>query len=76
MSTHPSHLLLFEHLQPDDILDKLTRIGGHVLVGAKFKPPAIPFKINIDAKYTFVGKSDYEEPENFLSLYLSLGYAF
>ena len=63
-------------LKPDDIVDKLSRIGGHVLVGTKFKPPVIPFKINLDAKYTFVGKGDYEEPDNFLSVYLSFGYAF
>ena len=59
-------------LKPDDITENLTRVGGHILLGAQFKPPAIPFMIKADAKYTIIGKGDYEEPGSFLSVYLSL----
>jgi hypothetical protein len=63
-------------LKPDDITDKLTRVGGHILLGAQFKPPAIPIMINADAKYTIIGEGDYEEPGSFLSIYVSLGLNF
>ena len=63
-------------LKPDDIAGRLARIGGHILLGAQFKPPAIPFMIKADAKYTIIGKGDYEEPGSFLSFYVSLGMKF
>ena len=63
-------------LKPDDITEKLTRVGGHILLGAQFKPFMIPLMIAADAKYTIIGKGDYEEPGSFLSLYVSLGLNF
>lgn len=63
-------------LKPDDITEKLTRAGGHILLGAQFKPPMIPLMIAADAKYTIIGKGDYEEPGSFLSIYVSLGLNF
>jgi len=63
-------------LKPDDITERLTRAGGHILLGAQFKPLLIPLMINADAKYTIIGKGDYDEPGSFFSLYLSLGLNF
>jgi len=63
-------------LKPDDITDKLTRAGGHILLGAQFKPPLIPLMISANARYTIIGKGDYEEPGSFLSMYVTLGLKF
>ena len=63
-------------LKPDDITKKLTSAGGHILLGAQFKPFMIPLMLTADAKYTIIGKGDYEEPGSFLSLYVSLGLNF
>ena len=63
-------------LKPDDITDKLTRAGGHILLGAQFKPPLIPLMISANARYTIIGKGDYEEPGSFLSMYVILGLKF
>ncbi|MFC1538906.1 hypothetical protein ACFL6H_05740 [Candidatus Latescibacterota bacterium] len=65
-----------EKLDTDELTKNLTNIGGHVLIGAQFKPPVIPFMISANAKYTLVGAGDYEEPGNFVSLYLTLGMKF
>jgi len=63
-------------LKPDDITENLTKAGGHILLGAQFKPFLIPLMINADAKYTIIGKGDYEEPGSFLSLSITLGLNF
>ncbi len=65
-----------EKLDTDELTKNLANIGGHVLVGAQFSPPVIPFMISANAKYTLVGEGDYEEPGNFLSVYLTLGMKF
>ncbi|MBT4485557.1 MAG: hypothetical protein HOC71_17960 [Candidatus Latescibacteria bacterium] len=65
-----------EPLKPDDIAGKLTRVGGHILLGAQFKPILIPLMVKADAKYTLLGDGDYEEPGSFLSVYVSLGMKF
>ncbi len=63
-------------LKPDDIIKNLTNVGGHILLGAQFKPLLIPIMINANAKYTMVGEGDYEEPGSFLSFYVTLGLNF
>ncbi len=65
-----------EPLKPDDITKNLTSVGGHILLGAQFNPFMIPIIINANAKYTMVGKGDYEEPGSFLSFYVALGLNF
>jgi hypothetical protein len=65
-----------EKLDTDELTKNLTNVGGHVLLGAQFSPPMIPFMIAANAKYTLVGEGDYEEPSNFLSIYLTLGMKF
>ncbi|MFC1650804.1 hypothetical protein ACFL2X_04475 [Candidatus Latescibacterota bacterium] len=65
-----------EKLDTDELTKNLTNIGGHILLGAQFSPPVIPFMISANAKYTLVGEGDYEEPGNFLSMYLTLGMKF
>lgn len=63
-------------LKPDDITDRLTRVGGNVLLGIRLKPPVLPYALNADAKYTFMGAGDYDEPKSFLSIYLSVSMQF
>ena len=65
-----------EKLDTDELTKNLSKVGGHVLLGAQFSPPMIPFMISANAKYTLVGEGDYEEPGNFLSVYLTLGMKF
>ena len=65
-----------DKLDTDELVKNLTRVGGHILLGAQFNPPAIPFMISVNAKYTIIGKGDYEEPGSFLSMYITLGLNF
>ena len=55
--------------------DKLgvTNTGGHVELGARFKPPIIPFSINANARYHII-KDVFPGENGYLSL--SMGVAF
>ena len=52
----------------------LTDISGsHIELGARFKPPVIPYSLNLNARYNMV-KGFYDDIDNFLTI--SLGIAF
>ena len=55
--------------------DKLgaTNTGGHVELGARFKPPIIPFSINANARYHII-KDVFPGEDGYFSL--SMGVAF
>lgn len=63
-------------LTPEDVLEDMTKLGGHALVGLKIKPPAFPLALNLDGKYTVTEGAEYEEPDGFFSTYLGLSFGF
>lgn len=43
----------------DDLVYNNSSFGGHFVVGAKIKPPVIPFSFNIDYRHNFIPENDY-----------------
>jgi len=48
----------------EELVKKNTVFGGHIVAGAKIKPPVIPLSINIDYKYNFTPENDYKDKTN------------
>lgn len=62
-------------LTPQDVLEDVTKVGGHALVGIRVKPPLSPFAFNLEGRYTaLTEEAKYEEPERFLSVYAGLSF--
>ena len=47
------------NIDVESIVEKGSYFGGHFVVGARIKPPVIPFSFNIDYKHYFLPKNDY-----------------
>jgi len=47
-----------------ELVKKNTVFGGHIVAGAKIKPPVIPLSINLDYKYNFTPENDYKDKTN------------
>ena len=60
----------------DYIKDELavSTTGGHLEVGAHFKPPIIPFSLNANARYNLV-KDLVPGEDGFLTLSVGLAFA-
>lgn len=65
-----------DKLDVEKIIEKATRMGGHVLAGVRIKPPLIPIALGVEAKYTLMSKGDYEEPSVFPTVYGKLSLDF
>ena len=65
-----------DQLDVEDIIEKATRMGGHVLAGVRIKPPMIPIALGVEAKYTMMSEGDYEEPNVFPTVYGKLSLDF
>lgn len=48
----------------EELVKKNTTFGGHIVAGAKIKPPVIPLSINVDYKYNFTPENDYKDKTN------------
>ncbi len=59
-----------------EMIEKATRMGGHVLLGVRIKPPMIPIALGVEAKYTMMSEGDYEEPSVFPTVYGKLSFDF
>ena len=62
---------------PEYLLEQLggaKSFGYHVELGARFKPPVIPFSLNANARYNFV-KDFLPNVESYLNLSLGLAFA-
>ena len=59
----------------EELADALltTVSGSHVELGARFKPPVLPYSFNFNARYNMV-KDFYDDIDNYLTL--SIGVAF
>tara|TARA_B100001123_G_scaffold378482_1_gene446618 strand:- start:2335 stop:2979 length:645 start_codon:yes stop_codon:yes gene_type:complete len=60
----------------DELLDALLQdvSGYHIELGARFKPPVIPYSFNFNARYNFV-KDFYTDIDNYLTLSMGLAFA-
>ena len=65
-----------DQLDVEDIIEKATRMGGHVLAGVRIKPPMMPIALSVEAKYTMMSEGDYEEPNVFPTVYGKLSLDF
>jgi hypothetical protein len=61
----------------DEVVDRAGAFGGHLLAGAKFKIPVLPFSLRAEGRYYFVGENDFgDDTNNFLSATVGLGIGF
>lgn len=65
------------YMDMEDIVAKATAFGGHIVVGAKVKPPVIPLAFTLDYKHKFTAENDYGDPTNsFGTIRLGVGLEF
>jgi len=65
-----------DKLDVEEMIEKATRMGGHVLAGVRIKPPMVPIALSVEAKYTMMSEGDYEEPNVFPTVYGKLSLDF
>ncbi len=61
----------------EELVEKNTVFGMHLVAGVRVKPPVIPLAVNLDYKYLFLPENDYgDDTDRFGQVKLGLSFYF